>query len=111
MSVNVAAQFEKLRAQLDKEVTNIEKTVGDMEYQYLQLESSQMGTVLKGFEGFLSSKDTMRKRSRNVFRTEDRLFSLSSKTSPVSREQEQANQEISESMAMPNNNFRGKVSG
>lgn len=28
-----------------------------------------------------------------------------------SREQEQANQEISESMAMPNNNFRGKVSG
>lgn len=35
MSVNVAAQFEKLRAQLDKEVTNIEKTVSSLNKQCL----------------------------------------------------------------------------
>lgn len=37
---------------------------------------------MQGFDGFLNSKDILRKKSRN-FKPEDRLFSLSSKTSPV----------------------------
>lgn len=35
---------------------------------------------LQGFEGFLSSKDALRKRAR-AFKPEDRAFSLSSRTS------------------------------
>ncbi|KAJ0054060.1 hypothetical protein Pint_01736 [Pistacia integerrima] len=61
--------------------------VYDMETSYLQ-DPSQCGNVLKGFEGFLSSsKNTaLLKRSRK-FQPEDRLFSLSSVTSPAAEEQ------------------------
>lgn len=37
---------------------------------------------LQGFEGFLSSKDALRKRNRQ-FKPEDRSFSLCSVTSPA----------------------------
>ncbi|KAG9159057.1 hypothetical protein Leryth_020964 [Lithospermum erythrorhizon] len=58
-----------------------------METSYLQ-DPSQCGNVLKGFEGFLSSSKstTLLKRSRK-FQPEDRLFSLSSVTSPAAEEQ------------------------
>ncbi len=39
-----------------------------------------MGAKSQGFDGFLSSKDALRKRAR-AFKPEDRAFSLSSKTS------------------------------
>jgi len=54
----------------------------DAETEYLSSDSSQMGTLLKGYDGFLSSKDNLRKRAR-AFKIEDRLFSLSSRTSPA----------------------------
>lgn len=38
---------------------------------------------LQGFEGFLSSKEALRKRQNRAWKPEDRLFSLSSQTSPV----------------------------
>ncbi|KAK2989494.1 hypothetical protein RJ640_019593 [Escallonia rubra] len=71
------------RAKLHEELRNIEKQVYDMETMYLQ-DPSQCGNVLKGFEGFLSStkSSTLLKRSRK-FQPEDRLFSLSSATSPA----------------------------
>ncbi|KAK6259964.1 hypothetical protein SCA6_014438 [Theobroma cacao] len=71
------------RAKLQEELRNIERQVYDMETSYLQ-DPSQCGNVLKGFEGFLSSsKNTaLLKRSRK-FQPEDRLFSLSSVTSPA----------------------------
>ncbi|XP_075482313.1 uncharacterized protein LOC142522665 isoform X2 [Primulina tabacum] len=64
------------RAKLHEELRNIEKQ-----------DPSQCGNVLKGFEGFLSSsKNTaLLKRSRK-FQPEDRLFSLSSVTSPAAEE-------------------------
>uniref|UniRef100_A0A7S2SZM4 Chromatin modification-related protein MEAF6 n=1 Tax=Chloropicon primus TaxID=1764295 RepID=A0A7S2SZM4_9CHLO len=43
----------------------------------------------QGYEGFLSSKDNLRKRAR-TFKIEDRLFSLSSRTSPAAKEEERA---------------------
>jgi chromatin modification-related protein EAF6 len=56
--------------------------VYDLETSYLN-DSSQHGNVLKGFEGFLSqTKNTTLKKARN-FKPEDRMFSLSSATSPV----------------------------
>ncbi|XP_038713198.1 chromatin modification-related protein MEAF6-like isoform X4 [Tripterygium wilfordii] len=88
------------RTKLQDELRSIEKQVYDMETSYLQ-DPSQYGNVLKGFEGFLSSsKNTALygvamktlhillfhlinlKRSRK-FQPEDRLFSLSSVTSPA----------------------------
>ncbi|KAK6141638.1 hypothetical protein DH2020_024611 [Rehmannia glutinosa] len=74
------------RAKLHEELRNIEKQVYDMETSYLQ-DPSQCGNVLKGFEGFLSSSKntTLLKRSRK-FQPEDRLFSLSSVTSPAAEE-------------------------
>ncbi|KAM6592217.1 hypothetical protein CsatA_014822 [Cannabis sativa] len=74
------------RAKLQEDLRNIEKQVYDMETSYLQ-DPSQCGNVLKGFDGFLSSsKNTaLTKRSRK-FQPEDRLFSLSSVTSPAAEE-------------------------
>ncbi|KAG8640195.1 chromatin modification-related protein MEAF6 isoform X2 [Manihot esculenta] len=86
VSSNPSAMLASLlskRAKLHEELRNIEKQVYDMETNYLQ-DPSQCGNVLKGFEGFLSSsKNTaLLKRSRK-FQPEDRLFSLSSVTSPA----------------------------
>ncbi|XWS46969.1 hypothetical protein CRYUN_Cryun14cG0113500 [Craigia yunnanensis] len=74
------------RAKLQEELRNIERQMYDMETSYLQ-DPSQCGNVLKGFEGFLSSsKNTaLLKRSRK-FQPEDRLFSLSSVSSPAAEE-------------------------
>ncbi|KAI3990160.1 hypothetical protein MKX01_029138 [Papaver californicum] len=74
------------RAKLQEELRSIEKQVYELETSYLQ-DSSQGGNVLKGFEGFLSStkSTTNLKRSRK-FQPEDRLFSLSSVTSPAVEE-------------------------
>ncbi|KAB5557560.1 hypothetical protein DKX38_008469 [Salix brachista] len=84
---NPAAMLASLlnkRAKLHEDLRNIEKQVYDLETSYLQ-DPGQCGNVLKGFEGFLSSsKNTaLLKRSRK-FQPEDRLFSLSSVTSPAS---------------------------
>lgn len=69
----------------------------ELETAYLNAEYSHMGSVLKGFEGFLSSKEALKRRVRQS-RLEDRLFSLSSKSSPATRELEQQEAELAESM-------------
>ncbi|KAF6154801.1 hypothetical protein GIB67_032413 [Kingdonia uniflora] len=79
---SVMSKREKLR----QELQNIEKQVYDLETSYLQ-DSSQGGNVLKGFEGFLSStKNTTNLKRSRKFQPEDRLFSLSSVTSPAVEE-------------------------
>uniref|UniRef100_A0A0D6R792 Chromatin modification-related protein MEAF6 n=1 Tax=Araucaria cunninghamii TaxID=56994 RepID=A0A0D6R792_ARACU len=71
------------RQKLQEELQIVEKQVYDLETSYLQ-ESSQIGNVLKGFEGFLSStKNTANLKRSRKFQPEDRLFSLSSGTSPA----------------------------
>ncbi|KAG6474221.1 hypothetical protein ZIOFF_068145 [Zingiber officinale] len=112
----VLTAFMSKREKLQDELRAIERQVYDLETTYLQ-DSNQNGSVLKGFEGFLSSsKSTAKflflieqgsgsgltylrhtldsdknticncisslKRSRK-FQPEDRLFSLSSITSPA----------------------------
>ncbi|XP_059632356.1 chromatin modification-related protein eaf6-like [Cornus florida] len=75
------------REKLQEELRNVEKQVYELETSYLQ-ESSQFGNVLKGFEGFLSSaKNTANLKRSRKFQPEDRLFSLSSVTSPAAEEQ------------------------
>ncbi|KAJ4825709.1 hypothetical protein Tsubulata_001205 [Turnera subulata] len=74
------------REKLQNELRGIEKQVYELETSYLQ-DVGHFGNVLKGFEGFLSSSKatTNLKRSRK-FQQEDRLFSLSSVTSPADKE-------------------------
>lgn len=75
------------REKLQEELRHVEKQVYDLETTYLH-ESSQVGNVLKGFEGFLSStKGAGNLKRPRKFQPEDRLFSLSSVTSPVVEEQ------------------------
>ena len=74
--------IQQRKERLDEELKQVEKQVYDLETTYLN-DSSQHGNVIKGFEGFLSqTKSTNLKKSRN-FKPEDRLFSMSSTTSPV----------------------------
>ncbi|GMH44927.1 hypothetical protein BSKO_12884 [Bryopsis sp. KO-2023] len=87
--MEILEQMKVLRDQLETEVEEAETKVADEEYEYLTSESSQLGNVLKGFEGFLSSKDTIRRKSRQQLKHEERLFSLSSKSSQITKEYEQ----------------------
>ncbi|GAB2265999.1 hypothetical protein Dimus_001029 [Dionaea muscipula] len=89
-STNPAAKLASLltkRGKLQEELRNVEKQVFELETTYLQ-ESNHFGNVLKGYDGFLSSSKstTNLKRSRK-FQPEDRLFSLSSITSPAVEDQ------------------------
>ncbi|KAK3285654.1 hypothetical protein CYMTET_6743 [Cymbomonas tetramitiformis] len=78
-------QLAQKKERLEDELRHVEKQVYDLETSYLN-DSSQHGNVLKGFEGFLApSKTNTMKKSRN-FKTEDRLFSLSSLSSPAAEE-------------------------
>ncbi|KAJ1702043.1 hypothetical protein LUZ61_010169 [Rhynchospora tenuis] len=84
-SASLSALVSK-RAKLQEELRNIEKQVYELETSYLQ-ESNQFGSVLKGFEGFLSSsKSTANLKRSRKFQADDRLFSLSSVTSPAVEE-------------------------
>ncbi|CAH8276714.1 unnamed protein product [Arabidopsis lyrata] len=74
------------REKLRQELRSIEKQVYELETSYLQ-ESSHIGNALKGFEGFLSSsKSTASAKRLRKFQPEDRVFSLSSVTSPAAEE-------------------------
>uniref|UniRef100_A0A803KSX7 Chromatin modification-related protein MEAF6 n=1 Tax=Chenopodium quinoa TaxID=63459 RepID=A0A803KSX7_CHEQI len=71
------------REKLQDELRNIEKQVFELETTYLQ-DSNHFGHVLKGFEGFLgSSKSATNLKRPRKFQPEDRIFSLSSVTSPA----------------------------
>jgi len=72
--------------QLQEELRTVEKQLYDLETTYLH-DSSQLGNVLKGFEGFLSStKGAGNTKRPRKFQAEDRLFSLSSVTAPMADE-------------------------
>ena len=58
-----------------------------------QAECTAFGTVTKGFEGFLTSKNAQIKNKGRTFRVDERLFSLSSAQSQAAREL-QAQKEI-----------------
>ncbi|XP_019181341.1 PREDICTED: chromatin modification-related protein MEAF6-like [Ipomoea nil] len=74
------------RQKLQEELRSVEKQVYELETTYLQ-ETGTFGNALRGFEGFLSTsnRSSNLKRSRK-FQLEDRLFSLSSVTSPAAEE-------------------------
>ncbi|XP_075487584.1 uncharacterized protein LOC142526846 isoform X2 [Primulina tabacum] len=73
----------KRREKLLDELRSVEKQVYELETSYLQ-ETNILGNALKGFDGFLtSSKNTSNLKRPRKFQLEDRVFSLSSVTSPA----------------------------
>ncbi|KMZ76371.1 Chromatin modification-related protein MEAF6 [Zostera marina] len=85
-TAGILASIIRKRQKTAQELQRIEKQVYDMETSYLQ-DSTLTGNVFKGFEGFLSSsKNTAYLKRPRKFQPEDRLFSLSSVTSPATEE-------------------------
>eukprot|EP00899_Mesostigma_viride_P012189 jgi/Mesvir1/20971/Mv08038-RA.1 len=77
------------RAELEKELKFLEKQVYDLETSYLESKSSVLGSVLKGYEGYLQPQSSLQlepsKKRQRMLRAEERLFSLSSVTSLVNK--------------------------
>ncbi|KAH9682048.1 Histone acetyltransferase subunit NuA4-domain-containing protein [Citrus sinensis] len=74
------------RSRFQDELRNIENQVYELETSYLQ-DIGQFGNAFKGFEGFLSSgKNTSNFKRPRKLQPEDRIFSLSSVTSPAAEE-------------------------
>ncbi|CAG9461799.1 unnamed protein product [Pedinophyceae sp. YPF-701] len=88
----MAEAYQKVRNLIAAEIDKLERKIYDAETQYLSADHSQCGTIFKGFEGFTSSKDAIRKRQR-ALRIEDRAFSLSSISSPANNELKSAQSE------------------
>lgn len=93
---------------VEKDLASIEKNIADMEAAYLSAEYSAAGSVLRGFEGHLSTKEALRRRPRG-WKPEDRAFSLSSRTSPVTREIE--DEQMAADLAAGGNKWRAPAKG
>jgi len=78
------AALSKKRKELRTELSLIEKQIYDLETTYLE-ETKEFGNIFTGWESYLSSEKV---KFRKSILTEDRLFSLSSVTSPASRREE-----------------------
>ena len=74
----------KRKKELRKELNTIEKQIYDLETTYLE-ETKDFGNVFIGWDGYFSTDKVKPKR---VIHNEDRLFSLSSFTSPASKREE-----------------------
>jgi hypothetical protein len=86
----IRSREQKLQAEID----GIEKSIHELETVYVgQAECTAFGSVLKGLEGFLTSKNAQNRNKVRTFKLEDRLFSLSSVQSQSSREM-QAQQDL-----------------
>ncbi|GAX75144.1 hypothetical protein CEUSTIGMA_g2588.t1 [Chlamydomonas eustigma] len=91
-------EYAQFKNQLESELIKTERLIADVESSFINAEHCQNGSILRGYEGFLSTKESLRKRQR-LTKGEERLFSLSSKTSPVAREQDQGGLEQLEGLA------------
>ena len=62
----------------------LQTQIYNLETEYVaQADCTSFGTVLKGFDGFLVGKNAQARNRNRVFKVDDRLFSLSSYTSPA----------------------------
>ncbi|CAK65726.1 unnamed protein product (macronuclear) [Paramecium tetraurelia] len=96
------------KAFLDNELKNLEKSIFDNETKYLE-DTAFTGNVIKGWDGYLSMKNTkanaaLQRKSKSS--QNDRIFSLSSKTSPFVQEVTTQNQ-----ITNPTKQVNAEVSG
>ena len=82
------AAIEKRRKDLRQELAYIETQIYDLEGSYLE-ETREFGNIFTGWNSLINDKATrVKKQTHN----EDRLFSLSSVTSPATRKEEKKEQ-------------------
>ena len=74
----------KRKRELKKELATIEKQIFDLETIYLE-ETRDFGNIFTGWDAYLSVEKV---KPKKVIYNDDRVFSLSSFTSPLSRRQE-----------------------
>jgi chromatin modification-related protein EAF6 len=75
------------KVQLDEDLRQIEKEIFKYEEEYID-ESSNYGNVIKGWDGFLTSKPKVHTGTRRPrIPRKDRIFSNSSLTAPVPEEE------------------------
>jgi len=78
MSVSL---LQKRRKELRTELSLIEKQIFDLESTYLE-DTKEFGNIFTGWDSYLSKEKI---KLKTKITNEDRLFSLSSVTSPASR--------------------------
>ncbi|KAL4468912.1 hypothetical protein ABPG72_009182 [Tetrahymena utriculariae] len=77
-------KFDK-RTQLEEELKSLEKNIYDLETQYLE-ETFNSGNIIRGWENYFTStkqKSIGATQKKVRINTNDRIFSLSSTTSPA----------------------------
>jgi Histone acetyltransferase subunit NuA4 len=74
----------KRRKELRKELALLEKQIFDLETTYLE-ETKEIGNIFHGWNSYLSTEKV---KGKKVITNEERLFSLSSVTSPASKKSE-----------------------
>jgi chromatin modification-related protein EAF6 len=77
------AQHAKRRKELRNELSLIEKQIYDLETNYLE-ETKGFGNIFVGWNGYLAAE---KPKSKKAVNNEERLFSLSSLSSPASRKE------------------------
>ena len=87
MSVNNTAlnHLKQRRAKIEADEAEVERQVYDLETSYLT-DHSLNGNLLRGFEAGLAQTKQQTQKKVKVFKTEDRLFSVSSSSSQVVQE-------------------------
>ena len=87
MSANNAAlnHLKQRRAKIEADEAEVERQVYDLETSYLT-DHSLNGNLLRCFEAGLAQTKQQTQKKVKVFKTEDRLFSVSSSSSQVVQE-------------------------
>lgn len=88
MKMAQQAAIEKRRKDLRQELAYLETQIYDLEGSYLE-ETREFGNIFTGWSSLINDKATRVKRQTH---NEDRLFSLSSVTSPATRKEEKKEQ-------------------
>ena len=76
----------KRRKELRKELALLEKQIFDLETTYLE-ETKDIGNIFQGWTTYLSNEKV---KGRKVVTNDERLFSLSSVTSPATKKTEKS---------------------
>lgn len=82
--------IQKRRKELRTELSLIEKQIYDLETTYLE-DSRDFGNIFVGWKTYIAQEKDKGNRKKAV-QNEERLFSLSSVTSPASRKEERDNE-------------------
>lgn len=87
MTNQAAEALKNKKNRLEAEINELERMIYDLESEYFgQSEVTAFGTVTKGLEGYLTSKNAQLKTKGRSFQVEDRLFSLSSAKSQATKD-------------------------